>query len=77
MGSCHPRDSGRQSSYQGSEVTAVPRSWGHGGSECRGSWNHRGEPRLEMPFVAENKEERRSHWLSLLEGKGTWEMRLL
>ena len=35
------------------------------------------EPWLEMPFIAENKEERCSHWLSLLEGKGTWEMRFL
>lgn len=35
------------------------------------------EPWLEMPFVAENDEERCLHWLSLLEGKGLWEMRLL
>ena len=35
------------------------------------------EPWLETPFTAENGEERCSHWLSLLEGRGTWEMRLL
>ena len=46
VGSCHPWDSGRQSSYQRSEAKGVPGSWGYGGREChgelesQGSWSH-------------------------------------